>query len=112
MGARLGRDLKDSLTTVALFRVRPSRGADHGSAIDAFIDFQHSRSCNVGEYASVDTNLYIRTEGALSCMLSPASILQGSRSGSSPKLLTVRGALKRCSSSAGFKGNDCTCSVM
>jgi len=81
-------------------------------AVDAFINFQHFRPCNVGEDASVNTNLYIRTEGAFSCMLSPASILQRSRSGSSPKLHTIRGVLKRCSSSAGCKGNDYICSAM
>lgn len=92
MGPRLGRVTKAGATgfrslQLHYSRLGPSRkGRFMVPAVDAFINFQHFRSCNVGEYASVNTNLYIRTEGALSCMLSPASILQSSRSGSSPKL--------------------------
>lgn len=90
MGARLGRVTKAGAkgfrSLQLICRVRPlERGKIMVPAVDAFINF-HFRSCNVGEYASVNTNLYIRTEGALSCMLSPASILQASRSGSSSKL--------------------------
>jgi hypothetical protein len=81
-------------------------------AVDAFINFQHFRSCNVGEYASVNTNLYIRTEGALSCMLSPASILQGSRSGSSPKLQHDKRCFEAVSLQQDAGGTDCICSAM